>query len=100
MNALVGTQMSTVQLETQRRSVVSSHATVSLVLMPPRPGMTGPWELAVRNLVASKHVKAILVQMVTWPAGMQIKLEEMMPLVVRSALQVTNPKNATVSQWW
>jgi len=74
-----------VQLETQRRSVVSSHVMVSLVLTPPRPGMTGPWELAVRNLVVSKHVKAILVQMATWRAAIQIKLEEITTLAVRSA---------------
>jgi len=79
--------MSTVQLETQRKSAVSSHVMVSLVLMPPRPEPTGPLGLAVRNLVVSKHVKAILVQMSTWPAWIQIKLEEMMPLVVRSALR-------------
>jgi len=78
--------MCMVQLETQRRSAVSSHAMVSLVHMPPRPGMTGPWELAVRNLVVSKHVKAILVQMATWPAAIQTKLEEITPLAVRSAL--------------
>jgi len=86
MNALVGTQMSMAQLETQRRSVVSSLAMVSLVLMPPRPGMTGPWELAVRNPVVSKHVKATLAQLATWPAVAQMKLEEMTPLAVRSAL--------------
>jgi len=100
MNALVGTPMSTVQLETQRRSAVSLHAMVSLALMPRRPGMSGPWELAVRNLVVSKHVKAILVQMATGPAVTPIKWEEIMTLAVRSALQVTNPKNATVSHWW
>jgi len=92
--------MSTVQLETQRRSVVSSHVKVSLALMPPRPGMTGPWELAVRNLVVSKHVQAILVQLDTRPAATPVKLEEIMTLAVRSALQVTNPKNARVSHRW
>jgi len=31
-------------------------------------------------------VKAILVQMATWPAAIQIEMEEMTPLAVRSAL--------------
>jgi len=79
---------------------VSLHAMVSLVLMPRRPGMSGPWELAVRILVVKKHVQAILVQMATRPAATPIKLEEIMTLAVRSALQVTNPKNATVSHRW
>jgi hypothetical protein len=55
--------------------------------MPPKPEMTGPSELAVRNLAVSKHVKATFVQKATWPAAIQIKLEETTPLVVRSAPQ-------------
>jgi len=104
MNALVVTQMSMVQLETQRRSAVSSHVKVSLVLMPRKPKRIGPSELAVRNLAVSKHVKAILVQMATWPARMQVKLEEITPLVVRSVphgiVKLAMPMDPSARRVW